>query len=79
MATGERRETAADRASAASYCGGRDGGASGVVGRGAGETAVGGGRRERGGCRDPRRAVPTLALSRGVGAARGGHAAVARC
>jgi hypothetical protein len=30
-------------------------------------------------CRDVRRAVPTAALSRGVGAARGGHAATVRC
>jgi hypothetical protein len=30
-------------------------------------------------CRDARRAVPTAALNRGVGAARGGHAATVRC
>jgi hypothetical protein len=31
------------------------------------------------GCRDARRAVPTVALSHGVGAARGSHTATARC
>jgi hypothetical protein len=31
------------------------------------------------GCQDARRAVPTAALSRGVGAVRGSHAATARC
>jgi hypothetical protein len=51
----------------------------GTVGRRAGAK-----RRCRGGageasCRDVRRAVLTAALSRGVGAARGGHAATARC
>jgi hypothetical protein len=35
-------------------------------------------RRGRGSCRDTWRAVPTAALSHGVGAARGGHAAAAR-
>jgi hypothetical protein len=30
-------------------------------------------------CRDARRAVPTVALSRGIGTACGGHAATARC
>jgi hypothetical protein len=37
------------------------------------------GAGERGGCRGARRAVPTAALSRGVGTARGGHAATVRC
>jgi hypothetical protein len=33
----------------------------------------------RGSCRDARRAVPTAALSRAVGAARGSHGAAAHC
>jgi hypothetical protein len=36
-------------------------------------------RRGRGGCRDARRVVPIAVLSRGIGAACGGHAATARC
>jgi hypothetical protein len=42
---------------------------------------VGRGRERRGpgSCRDVRRAVSTVALSRCVGTARGGHAAAARC
>jgi hypothetical protein len=52
-----------------------------------GEAALSGGRaargcrageRRRGSCRGARRAVPTVALSRCIGAARGGHAAAAQ-
>jgi hypothetical protein len=44
-----------------------------------GEVALSGGRAARGSCRDARRAVPTAALSRCIGAARGGHVAAVRC
>jgi hypothetical protein len=49
-----------------------------------GERRARGRGRETGGagevsCRDARRAVPTAALNRGIGAAPGGHTATARC
>jgi hypothetical protein len=84
--TTARRETVTERASTASDRGSRDGGASeAAVGHGGGTREAGGrrlsgaARRGRGSCQDARRAVPTAALSRGVGVARGGHAAAARC
>jgi hypothetical protein len=46
--------------------------------RARGGTLSGGERRGRGGCRDARHAVSIAALSHGVVAARGGHAAAAR-
>jgi hypothetical protein len=53
----------------------------GAVGRqaGAARRCRGVGGAGEASCQDARRAVPTAALSRGVGTARGGHAAMARC
>jgi hypothetical protein len=85
---------AARRRRASGERGGRGGPGDGAVGEAVRATAAratqsGGGRRTRGGrevggaseasCRDARRAVPTAALSHGVGEAHGSHVATARC
>jgi hypothetical protein len=75
----QRSERRRGRRGGQDDCGGPGDGA---VGEAVGATAAharrsGGGRRERG--RLSRRAVPTAALSHGIGAARGSHVETARC